>query len=723
MVAAVALVPLLATPALGSASPDPSPTPTPTGVVGFTLAPVGNGLVHAGEPLVASVTLQNGTDAATPAGPVTLALGSAPLRDRSALDAWLGGDTSDVALQEVGATTLTDVAPGAEDTAAIIVAADPVLGGRGPGVYPLAASFDGPEGTLVSTSAMIVPDDAVAETGVGIVVPITAGPLAEGLLTSDQLAALTAPDGALSSALDAVEGTSAILAVDPAVLAAIRVLGTSAPASASAWLERLDALTNSRFTLQFGDSDIAPQLDSGQPRPLGPTSLQYAMSPADFIPPAPTPEPTPTATPTQTPTPTPTPTPTADPSAPVYPTLPELLDVAGERPAVFWPADGTASADVVSTLGAITSGETTSLTLVPSTSTTEGASGATVTARGMAGDAAVLVYDAAISQALQDASSLDEPALRGAPLTAATAHLTLAVADAGGAPLLVTLGRDADRSRIGLTAALSAVTHTAATHPLTLEAFETEPASAVDLVDVEQDAARTAAASAFSDDEARLARFATILDEPSLLLGPERSSTLQLLGVSWLADADRWATAVDEHRAATARTIDGVGLLPVPDVQQISPSADIPVWIHNDLPYAVNVVLYATPDDLRLDLQPSIPVTAPASTNTRVLIPVKAQIGSGDVGITLQLRSPTYEPIGRSQVANVTVRADWERYGLIALGVIVGGLLVVGVIRTIRRRGRARRADAATGDHDTATDAAAPAAAAGTAPAAEETRS
>lgn len=51
------------------------------------------------------------------------------------------------------------------------------------------------------------------------------------------------------------------------------------------------------------------------------------------------------------------------------------------------------------------------------------------------------------------------------------------------------------------------------------------------------------------------------------------------------------------------------------------------------------------------------------------------------------------------------MRADWERYGIIALGTIVAGLLVIGVIRTLRRRrtrniGRTVATDAPPTDGD-----------------------
>ena len=102
-----------------------------------------------------------------------------------------------------------------------------------------------------------------------------------------------------------MEGTAAILAVDPAIPAAIRVLGTAAPASATEWLARLETLANSRFALQFGDADVAAQLQAGLARPLRPLSLQAYIDPANFAPvTAPTPSPSATPDPTEPSVPT-----------------------------------------------------------------------------------------------------------------------------------------------------------------------------------------------------------------------------------------------------------------------------------------------------------------------------------------------------------------------------------------------------------------------------------
>ena len=226
---AVALLPVLGPAAAVAVSPTPTPEPPiPAGTTAFTLSPVGSGIVRPGERLSVSVTLENGTAQALAPVPVTLALGATPLRDRAALTAWLAGDTGGVRTEDVAAGALDQVAPrngadrGDRRRGRQPGAAEP----RSPACTPCVATYPGPDGPVTSTSAMIVPDDAAPPVGIGVVVPITAPGLSEGLLTADELIELTAPTGSLTNQLNAVEGTAAILAVDPAIPAAIRVLGT-----------------------------------------------------------------------------------------------------------------------------------------------------------------------------------------------------------------------------------------------------------------------------------------------------------------------------------------------------------------------------------------------------------------------------------------------------------------------------------------------------------------
>lgn len=660
--------------AAAAATPDPAATATP-GAAELTLVPAGNGVIRAGEDLVVSVALDNGTDATTSGSTVVLALGDQPLGDRAALHSWIAGESGGDSLREVGVAPLDPVSAGGSASVPVrIVGAAPALAGRAPGVYPLVATTTVDGALLTSTSAVVVRDDAPGPA-VGVIAPILAPPIRSGLLDSDALLELTAADGSLTAQLDAVVGTPAILAVDPAIPAAIRVLGDAAPASAQAWLERLLALPNSRFALQFGDADLSSQIAAGLTQPLSPTTLVPYLRVGTV---APTSDPTPGVT--------------AEPGdAGSVPDLAALTDIGATVPNVYWPLGGTAGAGVISALGALGTPETPAFTLVPSATTSAGANGARVDARVDAAASALLAYDSTVSDLLRTAADETDLTRRNAALTAATAHLALLDP---GAPLLVSLDRGIDRSRSSMRAAIETAASAPGVAPVGLPQIVTGTATPVDVPEIPPDPARAAEVTALLADESAVARFATILENPALLTGRERAELLQVLGVGWRADAAAASQAFADHRADTVRTLDSVGILASDVINLLSYDSVYPPFVRNDLPWPISVTLVAQPDDPRLIVQTRTEVRAQADGNTRVEVPVQARIANGQVTVEMHLLSPSGEQIGAPQSVAVAVHAEWETIGLSILGVLLALFIGVGVVRTVLRRRAARRAPA-----------------------------
>ncbi len=668
IVAAVAL-PVSAASA-ATQSPSPSASTSPSVLIA---APSANGILRPGDALSVVVSLAAGSSAA-PAGSVALSIGSAPLADDASIDRWLSGDASGIVLQQVATGILDATASGAQSTTTLTApGTDPALASRATGVYPVLATSGG----LTAPSVVVVPADAGAQTPIALVVPITAAPLTRGLLTANELAELTAVDGGLSAQLDAVDGTAATLAVDPAIPAAIRVLGSAAPPTAVAWLQRLLALPNDRFALQFGDSDLAAQLHAGLTAPLGPTSLQNYMAAADFVQPAPavsavsTPEPAPSTTPGQ----------------PSYPSLSTLLDIGVATPHVYWPATGTAGADTVATLGALGSADDPTHVLIPSTSVSGG--GRQASAR--VGGVSTPVYDAEVSRALADAAGQNDSTRRGASLAAAQAYLSVARTVTADQPVLAVLDRGTDRSRVSLRATLGLAATAPGYTATTLRAVASVPASDISLNAPDIDEDRVDEVRNLVNDEQNVDRFASILDQPELLTGRERAELLQVTNVSWTGDAAR--QAVSDHRGATRTTLDSVGILSS-DFRLVSSSAPLRPWVRNDLPWPVTVVMSVRTNDVRLRVQDRTTIDAQASANTRVEVPVEARIANGEVSVDLQLYSPSGVPIGSPQAVDVEVRAEWENIGIVVVIALIAGFLSLGVVRTVARRRRLRAEEA-----------------------------
>jgi hypothetical protein len=485
-------------------------------------------------------------------------------------------------------------------------------------------------------------------------------------LTADELTALTAPDGALTAQLDGVAGTTAVLAIDPSIPAAIRALGTSAPDQVRDWLSRLDGLPNSRFALQFGDADAAVQSQAGLTALLTPPSLSSFLDPANF------PQNTTTGSPADV-SPTPTPTATSTPGTPAVPDDQTLSAVDGALPRILWPSDDVTAADVAAFTGYLGDGTTT----IVSSDTVGGVGIAHAVSAGHD----LLVTDAATSAALSDAAAEPRAAARHRLLAEAAARLFFAQGRAPGAPLLVGLERDEARTANALREAIS----TADSIGFELSTVRTAaPVEAV-LPDT-TDPSRAAALSELLVDEQSLTAFSSILTDPQVLLSPERIRILRTIGVG--SSPTAFTAKVEAHRAQTAATLGAVSIPSSSTIQLLAANADLPIAVRNDLQWPVTVQLFASPSDPRLEVKPMIETVVQAGSTTRVKVPVSARVGSGELDLRLSLSSPIGVPIQSQETIRVAVRAEWETIGLVVFGGLAVVLIALGVIRTVRRKRR-----------------------------------
>ncbi len=631
-------------------------------------APLGAGVTDGESNVTVSIAITNSAAEDMTDPTVTVALGTDALDGREAISGWLDDAIATGDFSDVATTTLSTLERYSSMTAAVTIDADDAdLESLEPGVYPLRTTVEQSSGATQSTSVIVVTEPDDADPSVDIVVPVTADPRGDGLLSEEELATLTAEDGALTELLDAVRDTSAILAIDPAVVAAIRVLGTSAPQSARDWLQSLLDLPNERFALQFADADVAVQLDAGLSEPIQPEALTSYLDSADFL----EPPITPTAAPAEAPSPTPTPA--------QLPAVEQLLDVRATHDSVYWPATGTAGDEAVATLGELDG----SVTLVPS-STVAGST----SAHASVGGADLLVYDSDVSTALTDTAIATGVTARAAGLAEARAYLSLS-----SDPVLAVIDRPSAIDSSSLRDALT----TGREETPGLSGLLFAPADEVTVQEVVPDQTRVDALRDLMRDAETLTEFASILDDPSLLTSRETATILQLLSNGWRPMATQWDAAVAAHREQSRETLRAVEITPPTDINLLGSSAPLVFSVRNELEWPVSVVLVATPRDPLLVVQNTTSVSAGAAQNTRVEVPVEARVGSGEARLGLQLRSPTSVEIGPSRTVEVAVRAEWEGFGIAALITIVSILLILGIVRTVlRARARHRsRGDAA----------------------------
>ncbi|UTT52982.1 DUF6049 family protein [Microbacterium maritypicum] len=637
--------------------------------VGFHISAGLRGLVAPGSATTAMLTVQNDTESKLSAGQVQVELSRTPLTDEAAVTNWLDDGTAPGEFDTIGSDTTAALDAGESAMTTVFVPAE-TLGALAPGVYPLRAELTGAktqntdddEAATTATSVLVVADSQTAQ--VGVLVPITATPEGGALLSSDELAALTGPEGALTAQLDGVAGTTAVLAIDPAIVAAIRALGSAAPESAQDWLRRLDALPNARFALQFGDADAAAQAQAGLPELLQPTTLAPFLNAANF---SQTPAtPAPTGTPPTTPEPTPGPT-----GTPQLPDDEELTAIDGALAQILWPADELGEDDLASFTRYLGEGTT---TIVSST-----AVGGQSAAHATAGGNDLLVTDTALSESLSKVAAESDQVDRQRLLAEASALLMLAADRVAGAPLLIGLDRDENRDADALRDAISS----ADSIGFELSALRATPAIPAS-VTAQADPARATAVTDLLADEAALTAFSSMLSDPQVLLSPERIRILRTLAVGTPASA--FAKNVEKHQKRTTQTLSAVSTPPSSTIQLLTANADLPIAVRNDLPWPVTVQLFVSPTDPRLEVTPMTETVVEANSTKRVKVPVSARVGSGEVDLRLSLYSPTGVQIQGQEEIRVAVRAEWETIGLIVFGGLAVVLIALGVIRTVRRK-------------------------------------
>lgn len=645
---------------LGGASPasaaDAPKTDSPT--VELAISTGTGALIAPGGSLVSTITITNTTPDELSAGSVALEIDPAPLADGAALDAWLADGTATGAFRSV--TTEPSPKIGSGDSAEVNALAEASdLGDLSPGVYAVKARLSGattPGGVAWNLSARSVLVVSASAPTVGVVVPITATPASGSLLSADELADLTASDGMLTGQLDALTDTPAIIAVDPAIPAAIRVLGTRAPQSAVAWLTRLERLPNDIVTLQFGDADAATQAHAGQKTLLATPDLTPLLDAAGF---PSSPVPTPTGTP-----------------SPAAPSTSSLSAITGAVTDVLWPRADVTASDLAIFSGYLGDALT---TILPSTSLQS-----PVGSRAEVDGHSILVTDAEVSSHLSQTAQLTDPTRIDLGIAGAAGHLYFA--SQASPTVLVGLNRSETRSPVALRELLSVF----ATPGVRLSSLKSSQAAPATLI-ATADPVRSTALTSMLAGEQQLVTFSSIIDTPTLMLAPERIRILRTIAVG-LSDK-QFAAAASDRAAHVQKLLSSVSIQRPKPVQLITSAAPLPVWVRNELPWDVHVVLNSEPSQPRLDIQPRTTVEALADGTTRVDVPISARVASGEVKVDFRLTSATGVPISQPVVADVTLRADWEGIGLGILGGLIALLFVLGLIRTVRRR--RRKADAA----------------------------
>jgi len=203
---------------------------------------------------------------------------------------------------------------------------------------------------------------------------------------------------------------------------------------------------------------------------------------------------------------------------------------------------------------------------------------------------------------------------------------------------------------------------------------------------------RVATASALLASERQVTAFSSVLVDPTALTGPRRLALLATFAQSWHTDQAGWNQAADQYRTSGGVILDAVR---IPDSSTITfpqEKGNLPIAVRNELDFPVTVYVTVQPERAILEVVDSrVELTIEANSQAKAQIPVQS-IANGQVLTKVSLSSATNVAISQPTFVELNVQAGWETAATVVLAIMVVGLFVAGVWRTINRLRKLRRA-------------------------------
>jgi hypothetical protein len=653
----------------GVAAPVVATTPAATITVSAT--PADSGDLGAATPLRLFVAIDNQTLSATADATATVSVGVTPLTSRATLAGWFSGKSESLATTRVGTADIPPVAGGIDSGVEVTVPADS-LPWSATGVYPVSVSVATASKVLgTSTTAVAWNVSASTPVPVAVAVPLTVPADGTEFLTAAELTQYTAPGGILTRELADVQSSQIAVGIDPRILASIRILGTSAPASASTWLDQLLTIPNETFPLAWADADLTAPLHAGLDSVLETKALDYAINPSLF--------------PVTGTTPTPAPTPGT--VTPVVPTSASLVRFNYTLPLLSWPAENSVVSGDLAKLNqaGISTAILSSANVKGSDS--DGLGGAS----GKSGNTGIAISDDVLSGYLRTAIQSTTRTSSTEALTELTTSLALISLASGSTakPVLLTLGRNWADNDANFDRSIGQVYARPWTSPAAVSTLFGASPSAVSIVPENEPAARIALVTSMLAAEQSIVAFAPIAKDPDALTSSTRLRLLASLSNEWTTAT--WTTAATAFVTGATKIVSSVQVAPSSEIVVIANQTALPVTVSNNLDQDVTVVLTVRSRTASLSVDKnsrSQSLTVDEGSQRRVQIPIEA-LSNGNAEIVATLYSDTGVQVGQSVTIQVNVNAGWETTGTLIFAALIAGLFAFGIIRNIRKRRRA----------------------------------
>jgi len=604
------------------------------------------------------VELRNPTAEALPAGELSLWLGADPLSDPAQLTA--PPRTAPVVRTQLVTRPLPATPAGGAQTVTLTVPVDalPLQFASEPGVYPVRAEFDTADTAaaaveLAAQSIVVWRSAGVdARLDLSLVIPLVLPSTVQGMPTPADLAAVTPR---LAALLDAAEQWDATLAIDPRIIAGIRVAGDATPPAARALLDRLEESVLPSFTLQFADADPAAQAALGYSQLLRPAGFSFVSDSASY-----------------------TRSDNAETNVGLLrPTTARLL----EWPAGFagaWPAEGQVDADTLRLLH--TSGMSSLILDSENVTFTDPDAAA---ARVELDSFETLVSDHDLAAAAREALMGDSATARDAARARLVGALALAAGD-DGAHLLLAL----DRGAIADSSTLDALFTTLDALPWVMPtAAAAQPLGTARLEPGTASDGRLAALQKIRASADRIVTLAPLLSRPWYLTEYQQ---LRLLDAFATRYAMPWADFPSVASAIEVRDrelLTGVRVTASENTQLVGSSSRLPVLVHNALPFeaAFTLTAAATSAASRVPEHTFTDQHVDAGGNTTVLVQINSRVSSGNSALYVTIADVGGTKVYSDAIVPLTLRSSYETTLLVILGALAALLFGFGLWRSIRR--------------------------------------
>ena len=530
-------------------------------------------------------------------------------------------------------------------------------------VVALALALGGiPAAAGVASAADTLP------TRLALAIPLTVPPESAGLISAEDLETYTSPTGLLTRKLDAIAGQQVAIGIDPMIIASIRILGNTAPESATDWLERLGEVVNETFALSYADSDLAALSQAGSGTVLAPTS--FPIDPTRY--PALPEEDGETAPPGQT----------TPPVEPVVPTFETITDWPYTIENVLWPRRNTVTAADLASFNATT--PATTILGSGNVTATPGASAAV-------GESAVLVSDEIVSGLLTEAVEALTPVDWQAAIDRLAAELER---KPGNTTILATFDRTPKEAVGRLAETVAAATQLAGIQPTGLAATAAEPPVGARVADTPVDADRLSRVRLMLAAEARIVPFSTVMADPTPLTGERRLSLLALSSNSWADPTTVWIATVDKWLEQSNAILSSVQIAESSTLTFFQDKGNLPIAVSNQLDYPVTVyVTVRSATGILVVVNSRVPVEIEAGSQARASIPVQS-IANGQASLQVSLSSGANIPIGSPKTITANVAAGWETTATWVIAALLVLLFIAGIVRTVLKRRKARSGEA-----------------------------